>query len=127
LILGANDDTFMVHHSGSYAVLVKDSLTLCSDTSNCRTVVVSGVEEVENSSFSIYPNPCGEKLLVTGYQLLVNTIEITDVLGRVYSIPPYERGLGGLELNTENLPSGIYFIKATDNKGNVFNAKFVKE
>ncbi|MEY4876570.1 MAG: hypothetical protein RL708_1719 [Bacteroidota bacterium] len=31
----------------------------------------------------MYPNTCGGKLLVTGYQLLANTIEITDMLGCV--------------------------------------------
>ncbi|MFM2049314.1 MAG: hypothetical protein RI955_1862 [Bacteroidota bacterium] len=29
----------------------------------------------------MYPNPCGGKLLITGYQLLGNTIELTDMLG----------------------------------------------
>ncbi|MEY4877470.1 MAG: hypothetical protein RL708_2620 [Bacteroidota bacterium] len=136
LIQNANDDTFMVHHSGSYAVLVKDSLTLCSDTSNCRTIVVSGVEEIESSRFSIYPNPCGEKLLVTGYQLLVNTIEVTDVLGRILMVrQAHHDGIsvvghadeGSISINVETLPSGIYFLKATDTKGNIMNAKFVKE
>ncbi|MEN9522356.1 MAG: hypothetical protein RL065_733, partial [Bacteroidota bacterium] len=37
------------------------------------------------------------------------------------------RSIGGFELNISNLPKGIYFLKATDEKGNVKNAKFVKE
>ena len=143
LIQNANDDTFKINHSGTYAVIVKDSLTLCSDTSNCRMVVISGVDEqfTEGSGqLVVYPNPCGDKLLVMSDKLLVNTIEVKDVLGRtqmvrqahhdsdvlaVYS--PLKRGQGGLEIDTENLPSGIYFIKATDAKGNIWNGKFVKE
>ena len=123
----ANDDTFMVYHSGTYAVMVQDSITLCSDTSNCRTIVVSGVEEITNSMFSIYPNPCGEKLLVTGYSLLVNTIEVTDLLGRIQNVKVEKLTTDDLRLTTENLPSGVYFIKATDTNGNVMNGKFVKE
>ncbi|MEN9523537.1 MAG: hypothetical protein RL065_1914 [Bacteroidota bacterium] len=37
------------------------------------------------------------------------------------------RSIGGLESNISNLPQGVCFIKATDEKGNVMNAKFVKE
>jgi hypothetical protein len=100
------------------------------------TVVVNvstGVEQFinNNEKLMVYPNPCGEKLLVTGYQSrtfgIGNTLEITDVLGRVCTIPPFERGLGGLDLNVSALPSGIYFIKASDTNGNSRNGKFVKE
>jgi hypothetical protein len=129
LIPNANDDTFKINHTGNYAVIVKDSLTLCSDTSSCRMVVVSGVEEqftMRSGQLVVYPNPVSQSLVIS-HLSLVNTIEITDVLGRVCTIPPFQRGQGGLELNTEHLPSGIYFIKATDTKGNTMNAKFVKE
>jgi uncharacterized repeat protein (TIGR01451 family) len=133
LIQNANDDTFMVYHSGSYAVIVKDSLTLCSDTSNCRTIVVSGVEghlEVASNQLTVYPNPVNDKLLVTGYQLLVNTIEVTNVLGQLQhcSITQYSiHNTENYQLNTANLSSGTYFIKATDTKGKIYYSKFVKE
>jgi hypothetical protein len=32
-----------------------------------------------------------------------------------------------ISINVSILPNGIYFIKATDEKGNVSNGKFVKE
>jgi hypothetical protein len=101
-----------------------------------------GVQEVANTKegLVIYPNPCGERFLVTGEKLLVNTIEIMDVLGRTKIVrqahhngdvlavdSPLQRGLGGFELNISNLPNGIYFLKATDEKGKIYNSKFVKE
>jgi hypothetical protein len=126
LIQNANDDTFMVHHSGSYAVLVKDSLTLCSDTSNCRTIVVSGVEEVESSRFSIYPNPTSSNLVIGNLKLDIGYLTISDVLGRVLKqITNLKYPITNVQV--EDLPSGIYFIKATDTKGNVMNGKFIKE
>jgi uncharacterized repeat protein (TIGR01451 family) len=127
LIQNANDDTLKVIQSGAYAVIVQDSLTYCSDTSNCRTIVISGVEEVESSRFSIYPNPCGEKLLVTGYSLLVNTIEITDVLGRVVFQQIKNSLTQQIQIDVSSLSNGLYFIKATDDKGFSQTAKFVKE
>jgi hypothetical protein len=80
----------------------------------------------DDNHFSIYPNPVSKSLIISS-KSLVNTIEITDVLGRVCSIPPFERGQGDYYLNVETLSSGIYFIKATNTKGNVMNGKFVKE
>ena len=67
---------------------------------------------------------------------LVNTIEVFDVLGQLMvrqayhdntatAPSPLERA--GVRLDISNLASGIYFLKATDDKGMVSNAKFVKE
>ncbi|MEY2830381.1 MAG: hypothetical protein RIQ33_2239 [Bacteroidota bacterium] len=53
-----------------------------------------------------------------------------DVLGRIQncSITQYSiRNTENCQLNTENLSSGIYFIKATDTLGNSLIGKFVKE
>ena len=72
----------------------------------------------------IYPNPVKEELLVMSNKSLVNTIEVTDVLGRIcISIKNHTSEI----IHVEQLPSGIYFIKATDTKGHVLKAKFVKE
>jgi hypothetical protein len=130
LIQNANDDTFVVNHSGTYAVFIQDSITFCSDTSNCRMVVVSGIEELTTNGFSIYPNPVNNVLICKCANMLINTIEVTNVLGQIQncSIAQYTiRNTENYQLNTENLPSGLYFIKATDTKGNIRNAKFVKE
>jgi hypothetical protein len=136
LIQNANDDTFMVHHSGSYAVIVKDSLTYCSDTSNCRTIVVSGVEDfaANNSGLIIYPNPTNEWLSINDKWLAINTIEITDMLGRVMvSLSNHinqqikKSSTQQIQIDVSGLSNGLYFVKATDSKGNVMNAKFVKE
>jgi len=84
---------------------------------------------------TIYPNPAKEWIVVS-CKSLVNTIEVIDVLGRTMMVrqahhddadSPLKRGLGGFEINVSNLPSGIYFVKITDEKGNVVNGKFVKE
>jgi hypothetical protein len=91
--------------------------------------VLLSANEISNKTneLSVYPSPCKDKLTVSSTRFAVNTIEVTDMLGKVCIIPPFQRGQGGLELNTEHLPSGTYFIKATDTKGNIWNGKFVKE
>jgi hypothetical protein len=105
------------------------TVTDANNTTRAYVVTIDvsiGMNEIKNATMAIYPNPAKQSVVISS-QSLVNTIEITDVLGRVYSIPPFERGLGGLELNVSALPSGIYFIKATDTKGNTMNGKFIKE
>ncbi|MFM2049172.1 MAG: Secretion system C-terminal sorting domain, partial [Bacteroidota bacterium] len=112
-------------------------MDLCGNvTYDTVTVSVStGFEELafESGHLEVYPNPCGEKLLVTGYQLLGNTVEIMDVLGRVmlrneaYNQKINKLSTQQLQLDVSALQNGIYFIKATDTNGNVMNGKFVKE
>jgi hypothetical protein len=105
-----------------------------------------GVQEVANTKegLVIYPNPASQSIVIS-HQLLVNTIEVTDVLGRTKMVrqahhngdvlavspSPLERAgvrsLVGFEIDVSTLSNGIYFIKATDEKGNIMNAKFVKE
>jgi hypothetical protein len=56
-IFSATSSTFSPTQSGSYAVSV--SLSGCTDTSSCYTVNVtsSGINEIEDSKISLYPNP----------------------------------------------------------------------
>jgi hypothetical protein len=99
-----------------------------------RDTISLGIVESEENEISVYPNPCGDKLLVTGHKLLENTIEITNILGIVCPIPPFQRlqipkesgGLGGLELNISTLSNGIYFLQLTDIAGKTYRKKFIK-
>jgi hypothetical protein len=81
----------------------------------------------ESGQLVVYPNPCGDKLLVMSDKLLVNSIEVKDVLGRIQNVRVEKQNTNDLRLTTEHLPSGVYFIKAIDIKGNTMNAKFIKE
>jgi hypothetical protein len=89
------------------------------------------MNEIKNATMAIYPNPAKQSVVISS-QSLVNTIEITDVLGRVMlrneaskTISNNQSSITNIEVS--ELPSGIYFIKATDTKGNTMNGKFIKE
>jgi hypothetical protein len=69
-------------------------------------------------------------LIDTSNQLLLisivwaSLVKVGYALGQVcISIINYKSEI----INVAALPSGIYFIKATDTNGNVMNGKFVKE
>ncbi len=104
---------------------------------NGGTGIPNGVQQLtmNKEQLTIYPNPANESIVVS-LKSLVNTIEVFDVLGQLMvrqayhditatAPSPLERA--GVRLDISNLASGIYFLKATDDKGMVSNAKFVKE
>ena len=68
-----------------------------------------------------------EQSLVVSLKSLVNTIEITNVVGQKMKVNITPLSSYDLRLDTYDYPSGIYFIKATTINGKVMNAKFVKE
>ncbi|MEY4877411.1 MAG: hypothetical protein RL708_2561, partial [Bacteroidota bacterium] len=83
------------------------------------------ISSVKNG-LKIYPNPVSQSIVIS-HQSLVNTIEITDVLGRVVFQQIKNSLTQQIQIDVSTLQSGIYFIKAMDEKGNVMNGKFVKE
>jgi hypothetical protein len=91
-----------------------------------------GVEEVVNYSnkevgaLLVYPNPASQSIVMSSNPS-VNTIEVRNLLGQQQNIIVERLNTNDLRLTTENLPSGIYFIKATDTFGNSLIGKFVKE
>lgn len=84
----------------------------------------NGVDEIlDNNKLVVYPNPANQSIVIR-HQSSVKTIEIANVVGQVcISIINHTSEI----INIEYLPSGIYFIKATDEKGNQFNSKFIKQ
>ena len=103
------------------------------DSSMCAPEGINPLTN-KNSQLEVYPNPCENKLTVSGIQFSVNSkIEIENVLGQMMMVRQTHHDASNnlhtdnRQLNTKDLPSGIYFIKAEDEKGFVHTAKFVKE
>ncbi|MFM2225968.1 MAG: hypothetical protein RJA07_2170 [Bacteroidota bacterium] len=94
----------------------------------CGNVGVAEVkEEGQSRTFGIvYPNPASQSIVVSS-KSLVNTIEVRDVLGRVVIQQIKNSSTQQIQIDVSSLSSGLYFIKATDIKGNTMNGKFVKE
>ncbi|MFM2225805.1 MAG: hypothetical protein RJA07_2007 [Bacteroidota bacterium] len=115
---------------GSYYYI--DDVSLVEDTSSGVGDGVREVESRKSRTFGIvYPNPASQSIVISHqYPKLnweVNTIEVTNLLGQQQNVIVEKLTTENCQLNTANLPSGIYFIKATDVNGNVMNGKFVKE
>ncbi len=75
----------------------------------------NGLDEMGRlTTFTLYPNPATHKVRVevSGSRLRVQSVVLTDMLGRtVLSIPFGE--VGGAELDVSGLPAGVYTVAAT--------------
>ena len=130
IIAGAIHDTLMPSQAGYYAVIIATIPDNCIDTSACRFIYVTGIESVinKNGQLKIYPNPANINLTISQLENEpIKSIEIENVLGQTCILLSTNIHAPTTIVDVSTLTSGIYFIKTTDEKGNVSNAKFVKE
>jgi hypothetical protein len=107
---GEMAQSYVATASGDYAVIV--TLNNCSDTSSCTNVVVTGIDELNNASFSIYPNPSNGvvtiKAATTGFYTITNEIGQTVQSFNLNASNNYK-------LTLDKLNSGIYFVVGVSN------------
>ena len=84
---------------------------------------VIGVENMEKSSFGIYPNPVKNMLYFTGNET-IDRVQISNVLGQ--AVQSYTE-LRSNSINVENLANGIYLISVETKEGKIATARFIKE
>jgi hypothetical protein len=83
---------------------------------------ITGVENVENSTVSVYPNPFNDVLSLSGVESN-STIQIISVDGKTV----YQGNATSSSLNTSNLSAGVYMLSITDVQGNRQVQKIVKK
>ena len=107
-IPGATAQSYTATVTGNYAVVVTENG--CTDTSVCKHVIVTGIDERERSLIKMYPNPAGEEI----------TVEVTAALkGRSYIVTDNTGKIvkrGTLEqrrniLSVKGLTAGMYLLQ----------------
>lgn len=82
IIVGANAQTFTPTQNGLYIVTITSS-NGCSATSASYTFTSIGIEEIDKTSFTIFPNPFTYQTTISFSEVQKNsTIKIIDVLGK---------------------------------------------
>jgi Peptidase family C25, C terminal ig-like domain./Peptidase family C25./Propeptide_C25. len=84
---------------------------------------VTGVDENAQQAVSIYPNPVNDKLIIEAEET-IGMVEIYNLTGAM--VLNQECNSAKAELEVNELQSGIYFIKMTNNC-NVVTRSFVKK
>jgi PKD repeat protein len=107
--------------SGDYTVTVTDANGCTAEET--VTLIGTGIENMESSSLTIYPNPASDKLYVKAENTVIETITIMDASGRIIFNENVQDDLN--EINISDLVSGMYFIQTKTSESIVVN-KFIK-
>ena len=86
-----------------------------------------GIESFyNNKQIKVYPNPFSDQIIITNTSKTVITkVSVIDILGRdVITLNPNQ--LGTVNINTQGLSKGSYFIKIYNDSDN-YTAKLIKE
>ena len=97
-----------------------DIATANNTSSNCTIILLCGgvttgaIEKYSDHHINVYPNP-GKGVFIIESTTLINNIKIYDQLGtEVYN--KYFDNKTAINLDTEELPQGLYFIKINGNE-----------
>ncbi len=96
-------------------------------TNYATNSIINGVGEltVNSEQLTVFPNPATKQLTICSSKQIMNTIIITDVLGReIYS---QQTSLKSEIINLKSFSQGVYFVKVQMQNGIVEIEKFVKE
>jgi hypothetical protein len=109
-IAGETSQSFTADANGDYAVILSDGP--CSDTSACATIAGVGINEVNVSNISIYPNPTNGEFYISS---IANTVSVTvySVDGKLV-INNLKVNDSNQSINLGNVENGIYFVEITN-------------
>jgi uncharacterized Ntn-hydrolase superfamily protein len=97
--------------------------TLFDAWGGCAAAYIPSIDK--QGGIKVFPNPASDKLTISGLQFTINEIEIYNSLHELVKKIKVEEKDTVIDLS--ELPAGIYFLKATNDKGEKAETKFVKE
>jgi len=108
-------DSNGVMFKGSFKMVVIDS-------------VLVGLEEMQSSDFSIFPNPANQQILISELKNIqaASTVKILDMQGRILQNDRLNTSSGNHQINIADLSPGIYFVKI-ENASQSIVKKFIKQ
>jgi hypothetical protein len=124
-IAGATQQSFTAGTNGSYAVIV--TMNDCSDTSDCYTVALTGIDEAKIiEQYTVYPNPATTTLNIAAIHPLLNAdLKLADITGRVVKLKTGNSG-NKLHMDISDLSPGIYILEIAEGE-EVSRVKIIKE
>ena len=85
----------------------------------------ASVNTFELGAFTI-ANPIGDQLVIKGATADVSKVSVFSIVGSNVLSQSINVGGGDIELNVNNLPSGLYVVEILGNNGERFTQKLVK-
>ncbi len=95
---------------------------------NTITSINDGPENYSVAFFEVYPNPVNDILTLKLNQLLSSDseVKIYNGVGETVIVDKVLQGNNILKINTQNLPSGVYYIKMNENDNAQVVRRFIK-
>ena len=106
---------------GKSVLVFPDSLTVKKFPST--DVPVIKFSSNSDTGIKVYPNPVKDKLYIENVD--GNYVEIINALGQVINLEMLSTGKT-LEIDTQNMPSGVYYVKVKLDDM-LYSKKFVKQ
>jgi hypothetical protein len=125
-ISGANTNYYIPTITGTYAAIFTGLNCIASTDCIFDSLSVGITDIAIKNQVSVFPNPANQSIVISCNNS-INTIQIQNVTGQIMKSESTKVNSNNLQINISDLAQGIYFIKATDSKGNMLNGKFVKE
>jgi len=124
-IAGATNQSYTATDNGSYAVIV--TVSGCTDTSSCHSIVTSGLpENTFGSEFTVFPNPTSDQLTVDLGATLSNVIiKVSNLKGQLISTTLYEKA-ELITFDIEGAP-GVYMVDIQTENGDIKTFKVLKK
>lgn len=119
-IAGATESFIPITDLGCYQVAYTDSLG-CEVFSDTLCIFSTQIENIQQPSLAVYPNPFESVINITGmYWKDITQIQLKDVLGRTLKSERLQSNSSNFNINwnLQQFPAGIYFIEAKGNQAN---------
>jgi PKD repeat protein len=110
----AGDVAYTYPQFGQYSAKLTVS-NACSEVSVIKTIMVVGVDELLNSTISIYPNPVSSVLFIKDLDNKFDLLRIYDITGRII-LEKNIKNLNDLTIDFKDVKSGIYNLELRNNK-----------
>jgi hypothetical protein len=111
-------NTYTASTPGQYFLTALDKSNGCKSKTNVELSLCVSLPEHLNTSvniFSIYPNPTNASFIISlnDYTGQDYTIEVLNLIGKAIQVHNFSNTANNLNFSVENLPTGIYFVRAT--------------
>ncbi|MEY4877419.1 MAG: hypothetical protein RL708_2569 [Bacteroidota bacterium] len=126
LVPGATNDTLLPPQSGYYAAIITTLPELCSDTSACKFIFTTGINNVDElKQTQLFPNPVHDELKIQFSKTIKSgTIKILDLNGAELMNQSFNNKQF-VQFSTKNLVPAIYVVEVQSGNS-VWHQKMVK-
>jgi hypothetical protein len=110
ILVGETDTIHIAQNNGDYYLQVTDSFG-CVNTSDTVNIIILGIENLDENSFLIYPNPTTGNISIELIDEEIESVTVINLLGEILLEESAINQKRKLELDISNFAEGVYYVK----------------